>query len=71
MPDPPEVISTNRARGGVTPHTVRYVLGISLILGVIALVWAFAAAPTATQHTTSPQEAAGTQPTKPPTPASR
>jgi len=34
-------ISTNEARGGSTPHIVRYVLGISLVLVIVALsaVW--------------------------------
>ena len=34
-------VSTDEARGGSTPHIVRYVLMISLILAVVALsaVW--------------------------------
>ena len=37
-------ISTEDARAGETPHIVRYVLGISMTLAVIALgcVWYFA-----------------------------
>ncbi len=58
MPDRPEVISSTKARGGITPHIVRYVLGGSLVLGVVALAWAFVAAPVATQHAASPQQSA-------------
>jgi len=32
--DPPEIISTVKARGGVTGNKVRYVLAISLLLVV-------------------------------------
>jgi len=34
-------IDTNEARGGTTPHIVRWVLGISLVLAIIAMsaVW--------------------------------
>jgi hypothetical protein len=34
-------ITTNEARGGSTPHIVRYVLAISLLLVVLALsaIW--------------------------------
>ncbi len=34
-------IETDAARGGATPHIVRYVLAISLVLAVVALslVW--------------------------------
>jgi len=34
-------IETNDARGGQTPHIVRWVLGISLLLAIIAMsaVW--------------------------------
>ena len=45
MADKPEVISTVKARGGVTPHVVRYVLLVSLLLAVAALVLVFASAP--------------------------
>ncbi|MCE7794975.1 hypothetical protein LWE61_00235 [Sphingobium sufflavum] len=30
-------ISTDRARAGSTPHIVRYVLGISLALAIVAM----------------------------------
>jgi hypothetical protein len=45
MADKPEVISTVKARGGVTPHIVRYVLIASTVLAVIAMGWALLAAP--------------------------
>jgi hypothetical protein len=38
MPDPEIHITTERARAGATPHIVRYVLGISLLLAVIAMI---------------------------------
>lgn len=38
MPDPEIHIPTERARAGSTPHIVRYVLGISLTLAVIAMI---------------------------------
>ena len=53
MADEPEVLTKTEARGGVTPHIVRYVLIISTILAVIAMVWVFAAAPDATQPDTA------------------
>ncbi len=31
-------ISTDRARGGATPHMTRYILGFSLVLVIIAFV---------------------------------
>lgn len=31
-------IQTERARAGSTPHIVRYVLGISIILAIIAMI---------------------------------
>ncbi|RVQ68712.1 hypothetical protein EKN06_00300 [Croceicoccus ponticola] len=39
-------VTTNEARGGSTPHIVRYVLAISLVLAVIAMsiVWMTGAA---------------------------
>lgn len=39
-------VSTEEASGGSTPHIVRYVLGISLLLTIIALsaIWMFGAA---------------------------
>jgi hypothetical protein len=36
--DPPEIISTVKARGGVTGNKVRYVLAISLLLVVAGMV---------------------------------
>ncbi|MBV1690322.1 hypothetical protein KRR38_22210 [Novosphingobium sp. G106] len=46
-PNPDEIhVSTNEARAGRTPHIVRYVLAVSLILAIAALaaVWMFGAA---------------------------
>ncbi len=42
-------IETNEARGGSTPHIVRYVLAISLLLavGALSLIWILGAAGTA------------------------
>jgi hypothetical protein len=31
-------ISTKRARAGQTPHIVRYVLGVSLVLAIVAMI---------------------------------
>ena len=41
-------ITTDEARGGSTPHIVRYVLGISLVLAIAALsfIWIFGASQT-------------------------
>jgi predicted secreted protein len=49
MAEEPEVLTTTEARAGVTPHIVRYVLIISVILAVVAMVWVFATAPDATR----------------------
>ncbi|EKU73663.1 MAG TPA: hypothetical protein VN047_04830 [Sphingopyxis sp.] len=38
MADEEQHISTQDARGGATPHVVRYVLGISLALAVIVML---------------------------------
>jgi hypothetical protein len=36
----PEIeLSKTEARGGVTPHIVRYVLGASLILVIVAMIF--------------------------------
>jgi hypothetical protein len=39
-------VSTEEASGGSTPHIVRYVLGISLVLVIVALslIWIIGAA---------------------------
>ena len=50
QPEKPEVLTTTEARGGVTPHIVRYVLIISLVLVVAAMAWSLLAAPEATQQ---------------------
>lgn len=41
-------IETNEARGGSTPHIVRYVLAISLLLaiGALTLIWVLGASST-------------------------
>ncbi|CCW20058.1 hypothetical protein EBBID32_44290 [Sphingobium indicum BiD32] len=39
MVDPEQHITTDDARGGSTEHVVRYVLGISLALAVIAMLF--------------------------------
>jgi hypothetical protein len=41
----PVVISTEKARGGVTGHKVRYVLAISLLLAVVAMIAVYAGVP--------------------------
>ena len=33
--EPPEHITTTEARAGATPHVVRYVLGVGLVLVVV------------------------------------
>lgn len=38
MADEEQHISAQDARGGATPHVVRYVLGISLALAVIVML---------------------------------
>lgn len=43
--DPPEVISTVKARGGVTGNKVRYVLAISLVLAVAAMIFVYVGVP--------------------------
>lgn len=44
-PTKPEVISTVKARGGVTGHKVRYVLAISLVLVVAAMIFVYLGVP--------------------------
>ncbi|WP_341904019.1 hypothetical protein [Sandarakinorhabdus limnophila] len=44
-PTKPEVISTVKARGGVTGNKVRYVLGISLLLAVAAMIFVYLGVP--------------------------
>lgn len=47
-------VSTTEVRGGVTPHIVRYILGFSLILAVLALsaIWIIGATTADTQPAT-------------------
>ncbi len=40
MADQEQHIATDKARAGSTPHIVRYVLGISLTLAIIAMLFA-------------------------------
>ena len=56
MADEPEVLTKTEARGGVTLHIVRYVLIISTLLAVAAMIWVFVLSPKGTQQgaTTSP-----------------
>lgn len=42
-PDKPDVIATVKARGGVVGHNVRYVLAISVLLAVAAMVSVYVA----------------------------
>ena len=48
MAEKPKIISTNRARGGIGTHVMRYVLIISTVLAIGAMLWALLAAPSAT-----------------------
>ena len=49
-------VRTDEARGGATPHIVRYVLGFSLILAILALsaIWIIGAVNTDRQPDTAP-----------------
>ena len=49
MADEPEILTTTEARGGVTPHIVRYMLLAGLILAVAGVGWAYLRSPTPTQ----------------------
>jgi hypothetical protein len=42
MADEEQHVATDEARAGSTPHVVRYVLGVSLVLvviGMVAILW--------------------------------
>jgi hypothetical protein len=56
MADEPQKISTVKARAGVTPHIVRYVLLVSLVLAIAAMIFVYADAPQGSQDgaTTAP-----------------
>jgi hypothetical protein len=41
MADQEEHIATDDARGGSTPHIVRYILAISLLLAIVAMIFVF------------------------------
>jgi hypothetical protein len=43
--DPPEIISTVKARGGVTGNKVRYVLAVSLLVVVAGMVAVYLGVP--------------------------
>ncbi len=62
MAEKPEVLTTTEARSGTGTHVVRYVLFASVTLAVLAMLWTYFAAPTATQQgaTTSPETVATT-----------
>ena len=55
-------VRTDEARGGATPHIVRYVLGFSLILAILTLsaIWIIGAVNTDTQPDTDPLTTEGT-----------
>ncbi|WP_156254952.1 hypothetical protein [Sandarakinorhabdus oryzae] len=44
-PDPPETLTTEDARAGVTGNKVRYVLAISLLLAVAGMLVVFLGVP--------------------------
>ena len=68
MAEEPEVLTTTEARGGVTPHIVRYVLIISVALAIGAMVWVFALAPKGTQEgATTARDPVATAPASSPT----
>jgi hypothetical protein len=57
----PEVLTTTEARSGTGTHVVRYILIVSVILAVAAMVWTFVLAPQASQQgatSTGPQDGA-------------
>ncbi len=49
MAEPPIRRNATEAKGGINVAAVKWVLGISLLLAIIAMVWSYAAAPQATQ----------------------
>ena len=57
-------IETNEARGGSTPHIVRYVLVISLVLaiGALTLIWITGAATTPQAERNGPVSGQATPP---------
>jgi len=57
-------IETNEARGGSTPHIVRYVLVISLVLAIAALtvIWVTGAATTPQAEHNGPVSGQATPP---------
>ena len=74
MAEKPTVISTNRVRGGIGTHKVRYVLVISTVLAIGALLWVYFAAPTAADPSMETGPSVATSPqgeATPPPPAPR
>lgn len=64
MAEQPEVLTTTEARAGATNKGVRYVLIISVILAVGAMVWTYVLAPKGDQQgatTVTAQDGATTQ----------
>jgi hypothetical protein len=53
MAEPPIRRNSTEARGGINVAAIKWVLGVSLLLAVVAMVWSFAAAPNATTPDTS------------------
>jgi hypothetical protein len=45
VPPTPETLTAQQARGGIIGHKVRYVLAISVLLAVAAMVSVYIAAP--------------------------
>jgi hypothetical protein len=52
------VLTTTEARGGITPNIVRYMLIVSLLLAVAAMVWVYAASPVTTKGSATSAEVA-------------
>lgn len=49
MAEPPIRRNATEAKGGINVAAIKWVLGISLLLAIIAMVWTYAAAPQGTQ----------------------
>ncbi len=65
MADRPERLTTTAARAGITPRVVRYVLAVSLLLAIGAMIWIYLATPVASQRgatTSAPNGATLTAP---------
>jgi hypothetical protein len=66
MAEPPIRRNATETKGGINVRAVKWVLGISLLLAVGAMIWTFVAAPQATTPDVS-----GTTPTSVTAPAIR